>query len=126
MKPFLYVQFYLAQAWRSHGWAFATLLACMFCALMSVTGWVAIRERARAVSAERMRLAARPIMPLRAAPARIAEPELPVFVAAQAVGTFTTTAQDVGLPIDEVTYVLDNGKDQPYRRYRISMGVKAG
>lgn len=126
MKPFLYVHFYFAQARRAHGWAFVTLLACFLAALFSAAVWLAIRERAIEVSAERMRLVQRPATPVRTPQIRISEPELPVFVASQAVGTFTTTAQDVGLPIDEVTYALEGDNDQPYRRYRISMSVKTG
>lgn len=98
----------------------------MLLALLSVAGWAVIRGRAIEVSSERMRLALHPSAPVQAAPARIVEPELPVFVASQAVEAFTTTAQDVGLPVDEVTYSLENGNDQPYRRYRISMSVKTG
>ena len=68
----------------------------------------------------------RPAMPAVTTSVRVADPDLPLFSPSIAVETFTETARDVGLPIDELTYAMEGAHDQPYRRYRISMSVKAG
>lgn len=51
---------------------------------------------------------------------------LPNFDSAVFTSEFHAIAQDVGLPVDELVYSLENSAAQPYQRYRITMEVKAG
>jgi len=126
VKHLSHLKFRLIQLQRTHGWSFAVLSAGMLLVLFSAGSWIAMRKQVEEAAAERTMLARRPVSLLIAAQPRIAEPELPIFVASHAVETFTRTALDVGLPVDEVTYALEGSNDQPYRRYRISMSVKTG
>lgn len=63
--------------------------------------------------------------PLVARPVAV-EANLPVFDSATFTAELHSIAQDVGLPADEVMYVLESSAAQPYQRYRITMEAKAG
>lgn len=51
---------------------------------------------------------------------------LPVFDGATFTAGFHALARDVGVPTDEIFYVLDSSSDQPYLRYRITLEAKSG
>lgn len=53
-------------------------------------------------------------------------PRLPAFSSAELVTEFHTISAEVKLPLDEVSYSLDNTVSQPYLRYRVTLGVKTG
>jgi hypothetical protein len=50
--------------------------------------------------------------------------KLPKFLSHQFSAQFNETASGVGLPMDEVVYVLESDDDKPYLRYRLTMTVK--
>ncbi|MBA5689981.1 hypothetical protein [Rugamonas apoptosis] len=50
---------------------------------------------------------------------------LPWFESATLAQQFNRAATAAGLPVDEVGYVLEEGADQPFIRYRVSMTVSA-
>ncbi|GJI98202.1 hypothetical protein RugamoR57_49200 [Duganella caerulea] len=54
------------------------------------------------------------------------EANLPVFDSATFTAEFHSIALDVGLPADELVYVLESSTAQPYQRYRIALETKAG
>lgn len=60
-----------------------------------------------------------------APPAKSIVPVLPWFDSANLVGQFSHVADDAKLPFDEVAYVLEEGGNQPYLRYRVTMTVSA-
>jgi hypothetical protein len=51
--------------------------------------------------------------------------ELPEFDSAQLVDALHDVANDIKLPIDEVSYALENTAGQPYLRYRVTLSVTA-
>ncbi len=52
-------------------------------------------------------------------------PVLPWLDSANLVGQFSHIADDAKLPFDEVAYVLEEGGNQPYLRYRVTLTVSA-
>jgi len=52
--------------------------------------------------------------------------DLPVFDSAKFTAGFHALARDVGVPTDEIFYVLDSSAEQPYLRYRITLEAKSG
>jgi len=48
---------------------------------------------------------------------------LPAFDSAALVDTFNYLATNAGLPVDEVSYALEDGTAQPYLRYRVTLTV---
>ncbi|MBJ7311479.1 hypothetical protein [Rugamonas violacea] len=60
-----------------------------------------------------------------APPAKPIAPVLPWFDSASLVGQFSHIAGEAKLPLDEVAYVLEEGGNQPYLRYRVTMTVSA-
>ncbi len=50
---------------------------------------------------------------------------LPDFDSAQLVDTLHQAAEDVKLPIDEISYALEENSSQPYLRYRVTLSVTA-
>lgn len=54
-----------------------------------------------------------------------AAPVLPWFQNTQLVEQLHRVAHGADLPVDEVSYALEEGKEQPYLRYRITMTVSA-
>jgi hypothetical protein len=71
-------------------------------------------------------LAANKMPPLEAAATPRGDVELPVFSSASLTADFHAVAADVKLPVDEVSYTLDNGAHQPFLRYRVALTVKTG
>lgn len=47
------------------------------------------------------------------------------FESSSLVLTLNSVAQETGVPIDEVSYVLDELADQPYRRYQINFSTSS-
>lgn len=62
-----------------------------------------------------------------AAPAKTSPqaPSLPPFDSAQVVDALNAAGARTGLAIKEVGFTLDDGKDNPYLRYRIALTVSA-
>lgn len=56
----------------------------------------------------------------------VSEIELPAFASAKVVEQFGGIALDIGMPLDEVSYVFEPVGGQPFHRYRINMSVKTG
>lgn len=52
--------------------------------------------------------------------------DLPAFSSADFTDQFLSTARDVHVPTDEVSYSLETGAGQPYWRYRITVDLKTG
>lgn len=52
-------------------------------------------------------------------------PKLPRFSSAELVDTVNQVAADIGLPVDEISYTLDEGASQPYLRYHITLSSAA-
>jgi Tfp pilus assembly protein PilO len=55
----------------------------------------------------------------------IVTPTLPWFQSAQLVEQIGNAAADSGLTLDEVGYVLEEGANRPYLRYRVSLTIAA-
>lgn len=103
------------------------LSAAGLCVALSMA-LVIERERAEAqeelTALRHQRLApARPQPPL--AIPTTAVPELPEFDSTEVVRAFTSIVADAGLPLEEVSYALEDVREQPYLRYRISLSVKS-
>jgi Tfp pilus assembly protein PilO len=62
-----------------------------------------------------------------ALPTGIAQPtqNLPWFQSSSLLDDFSRIAEHAKLPLDEVGYVLEEGVNRPYMRYRITMAVAA-
>ena len=55
----------------------------------------------------------------------VAAAALPAFNGAEFVAALNLVAAEVKLPVDEVLFTLDEGVNQPYLRYRITLSVVA-
>ena len=62
----------------------------------------------------------KPVIP-EAASGSAAPIDLPEFESAPLVEVLNQTAADSGLPLEDVSYALEDGINQPYLRYRITM-----
>ena len=82
-----------------------------------------VAQDLNAVAASRRTNAAAPAVPVAT---RQATPDLPVFSSSALTADFHAIAADVKLPVDEVSYSLDSGANQPYLRYRVTLVVKTG
>ncbi|AVR95249.1 hypothetical protein [Pseudoduganella armeniaca] len=80
-------------------------------------------EELTALRHQRLAATARP-QPSLATPTT-AIPELPEFDSTEVVRAFTSIVADAGLPLEEVSYALEDVREQPYLRYRISLSVKS-
>jgi hypothetical protein len=54
-----------------------------------------------------------------------AKPTLPPFSSAEFVQTINEVVHDIGLPVDEISYLLEDGPSLPYLRYRVTLSVTA-
>lgn len=97
--------------------------AALLAVLAAGASWLAARE----LRDESVQQLAR----LRQAPASLApavvpsRSNLPAFSSAVLAERFNQTAIDIGLPPDEISYVLDAPPSQPYQRYRLTFPVKS-
>jgi Tfp pilus assembly protein PilO len=124
------LQFYLLRSWHSQPLAVVAVLASSLgLAVVLGAAWRAESERRQVrdeIAALRHARTQRPA-PVPADSAATADlPVLPDFDSAAVVHTFTTVVTQAGLPLDEVNYALEDTREQPYLRYRISLSVKSG
>jgi hypothetical protein len=129
LRAVRFLQFYLLRCWRAQPVAMLAVLlsAAGLCVALSLSLAVE-RERGEAqeelTALRHQRLAAARPQPSLATPT-IAAPELLAFDSTEVVRGFTTIVADAGLPLEEVSYALEDVREQPYLRYRISLSVKS-
>lgn len=119
--------FQLMRLWCRQPLSLLMLLAAALCAIAAAATygyWSHRGEEARAQLSSVLRHAAAP----RAAesPPPRAGADLPAFDSARFTSSFHALARDVGVPTDEIFYVLDSSAEQPYLRYRITLEAKSG
>ncbi|MES2130513.1 MAG: hypothetical protein V4463_24840 [Pseudomonadota bacterium] len=52
-----------------------------------------------------------------------ARPDLPEFNSGALVSMLNKRASEIAVPLDEVTYVLDESANQPFLRYRVTLSI---
>lgn len=124
------IRFELVNSWRHHRLASGALALALLSAGITLGAWSFSRYETRrledAVSAlKQSRQAAVRILAPTSAGAEGEAARLERFNSQSFTAQFHETAAGVGLPIDEVTYALEESDKVPYLRYRITMTVKA-
>lgn len=117
--------FYLRRQLRLQPWPTAALLL----ALVSLGAAAAFYARSshmldKSEQAHRALSTATKAAPVVALPGR-SVPVFPVFNSAQLMGDLQQAADVAKLPLDEVTFTLDDKGKLPYLRYRASLSVSA-
>ena len=119
--------FQLSRLWRRQPGPLSVLLAAALCAVAAAAAygyWSSRGEDARAQLSAVLRHA--PAPRVTELPLRPAGTDLPAFDSARFTAAFHALARDVGVPTDEIFYVLDSSAEQPYLRYRITLEAKSG
>jgi hypothetical protein len=113
--------------YRAQPRVFIALAASGLALLLAIGVWVVQWQKAdEAEQAEQaMRLAGlRKALP-GVAFGPVARAQLPAFNSAELVSALNQVADAARLPIDEVTFTLDNTAKQPYLRYRFTLTAAA-
>ncbi|MBV8636244.1 MAG: hypothetical protein JO002_17250 [Burkholderiaceae bacterium] len=126
---FLFLRFHFRRLYASQPWMLSGLLiALLALAGMALAHWhtaellaaeaygnALLQSRAKAVLANGDK-------DVRATPSA---PMLPWFQGADLIAELGRIADSAAVPVDEVGYALDEGANQPYMRYRVTMTVVA-
>ncbi|OEZ54885.1 hypothetical protein [Duganella sp. HH105] len=123
-----FCRFHALRLYRAHPFIVALCAAAMLLLLaaqaLMVQEMQATRQ-AREEFDELRRAAARPVVAAPVAAPRLAAPTLPWFQSSDLVAQFNRVAEESKLPLDEVGYLLEEGGNHPYLRYRVTMTVAA-
>lgn len=124
------LRFYWLRGYWQQPKAVTVLSGAMVCVCASGVYWLTARSLREDAAAELS--AAVQIRAATRAPAMAVQPaagsplSLPAFSAADLTTHFHAAAAAVKLPVDEVSYVMDNAEAQPFLRYRVTLAVKTG
>lgn len=118
--------FYVMRLWRSQPYAISlSLCAAIFAGAAAVAlGYASSRSAETLLALRAVR--SQPPVAAAVALAPVQGAELPLFDGAAFTSEFLSLAREVGVPTDEVGYVLESGPAQPYVRYRITLDTKSG
>jgi hypothetical protein len=126
---FSFLRFYLLRSFAAEP---LVLLALSFATLAVIATSVLYWHEARLLAGERgalvelrtqaQRHESRPNLVV---PVASHAPSLPWFDGADLVAQLSRIGDNAALPVDEVFYSLDEGINQPYMRYRVTMKVTA-
>lgn len=126
MALFLYVRFQVYRLWYTQRGAAIVSAIATLALVASAAAWLPLVSEGHDAYLELARMSGKKSVRSEAPSSAWRELTLPEFNSSKAVDQITLIASDVGVPVDEVTYALENTAGYPYRRYRISMSVKAG
>lgn len=119
--------FQLICLWRRQPVPLSMLLGTLLCVVIAATTygyWNARGQDARAQLSSVLQATPRTPAVAREQPA--ASADLPAFDNAAFNANFQALTLDVGVPTDEIFYVLESSAEQPYIRYRMTLEVKSG
>lgn len=125
---FSILAFHFLRLSRTHPVVVLVMALASALALLSGAEFVAQAQLARMASAELDGLVSAAKSALAApslVPVAIGVPKLPSFSSAELVDTVNQIATDINLPVDEISYTLEEGGAQPYLRYRLTLSVTA-
>lgn len=126
---FSYCRFHAVRLLRLERVMFVALAAVAIAVVVASGAYVAQRYQAglNEQQVQELTVARRATsMKAKAAQPPIGAPaDLPPFDSAHLVRVLNDVAADVGMPLDEVAYTLDDGATQPYLRYRVMLSVES-
>jgi len=123
--PFL--RFHLLRLYRAQPRVLMALAASGLALLMAMGVWIVQWQKADEAeqTEQAMRLASLRTALTGVTSAPVARAPLPAFNSAELVSALNRVAEAARLPIDEVTFTLDDTARQPYLRYQITLTVSA-
>jgi len=116
-----FLRFHLFRLWREVPVAFMALVFGALALVAAAAIWVV--QWQRAADAEQA------VHALMRTPARAghstdpAQPALPDFNSAEFVAMLMKVADRTSLPVDEISFALDDAEGMPYLRYRVKLAV---
>lgn len=125
---FSFFAFHVRRVLRDHpvgGAAMAAATAVVALSAIVLFAKVQHRQQATAELAELLAAARSAQMPPPVARAPSSLTRLPQFSSAELVDTVNQIAADLSLPVDEISYKLEDGPSTPYLRYRFTLSTKA-
>jgi hypothetical protein len=125
---FSFLAFHALRLLRSQPLVLAAAGLSLATALLAGVAWLGQWQHARASARQlhELLVAGKPAIAASPAGALAASvPKLPRFSSAELVETVNQVAADIGLPVDEISYTLDESPSQPYLRYHVTLSSAA-
>ncbi|WP_332856474.1 hypothetical protein [Duganella sp. S19_KUP01_CR8] len=125
---FPFCRFHAQRLFRAHPFV---AVACAASLLLLTASLVLMAQETQAtkLATEQLdqlrRAASRPAAAEPVASRQLAAPALPWFQSSDLVAQFSRVAEESKLPLDEIGYLLEEGTNRPYLRYRVTMTVAA-
>jgi hypothetical protein len=126
---FSFCAFHLARLWRAQPLVFlaatASVLVMAGSALAYYQQWRQVDDTVGRLQQLVAQTALRRTAVVTDKPAGPAVPKLPAFSSAELVATVNQVAADIGMPVEEISYRLEEGANTPYLRYRVTLSMAA-
>lgn len=125
---FSFLAFHSQRLLRAHPVVVFATAASIVLAGLSGVAFLSQLQHKRLVAADLNELLATSRSPLvvpQIAQSTASVPTLPQFSSAELVETVNQIAVDIGLPVDEISYTLEEGASHPYLRYRLTLSATA-
>lgn len=124
LLPFL--NFHLRRFWETQTILFVALVLSLFAFVCALFIWLGLTQAGKDAFVRNGYLKSQQTADTQLVPvAAVAAESLRPFDSAQAVSAFNEIAERTGIPVGELTFTLDEGKSQPFLRYRATMAVAA-
>ena len=110
---------------RAYPMVFLCAIFALLAMLVAVTAWLIQLQQAESSEQQLRSLQAqtKPSVIALSAAALPKTEALPKFEGAPLVDTINQVAADLNLPVDEISYALEDGAAQPYLRYRMTLSI---
>lgn len=126
---FSFCSFHAARLWRTQPRVFSAVAASLVVVLLSAFVFFQQWQQADAAMSKLQQLASevrrKPVAVVSEKKVSVAALDLPSFSSAELVDTINQVALDTGIPVNEVSYRLDEGANFPYLRYRVTLTITA-